>query len=187
MIHRLHLLSLLESTILVLTLVACSITPADQVTAPPTEAHTLTLTTPDEPGQPLTIYGRVIDDSTDKPVPGARIYLYHADADGEYEPADPSDESTARLSGEVVSGESGQFTLHTIVPREYDIPGNRHIHIHYVQVEGFRDFGGVVLFEDDVNDEMRLWAQDTGFGLIIPLQESQGEVEGKLTIALTPE
>jgi protocatechuate 3,4-dioxygenase beta subunit len=146
--------------------------------------HTLTLTTPDEPGLPLTIHGLVLDAATQQPIPEAHLKIYHADANGEYQPAVPEDESTARLSGEVRSGPDGRFTLHTIVPREYDVPGNRHIHLHSVQASGYQDFGGVVLFEADVNDEIRQWALDTGFGTIIELQEQQGVMVGELTILL---
>lgn len=166
---------------------ACSPAPNGQPAAPGSDAHTLALTTPDEPGQPLTIHGQVLAAATQNPVPGAQLYFYHADADGEYDPVDPEDESTARLSGLVTAAEDGRFTLHTIVPREYDVPGNRHIHIHYARADGFQDFGGVILFEDDVNDEIRQWAEETGFGTIIPLQEDQGVMVGDLTIQLVPE
>jgi protocatechuate 3,4-dioxygenase beta subunit len=150
------------------------------------DAHTLVLTSPDEPGQSLTLSGTVTDNQTGQPLPGTRIYLYHADANGEYLPADPDDESTARLSGEVITGDTGQFTVHTIVPREYDMPGNRHIHLHYVRADGYQDFGAVILFENDVNPEIRQWANDTGFGIIIELEEVDGGQQGSVTIPLDP-
>jgi protocatechuate 3,4-dioxygenase beta subunit len=149
-------------------------------------AHTIVLAAVDEPGQPLTITGKVVDRRTNEPIPGAQIYLYHADANGEYLPTDPEDESTARLSGEVVTGDEGQFIVHTIVPREYDQPGNRHIHLHYVRADGHEEMGGVILFEDDVNDEIRQWADETGFGIIIELDERDGMMEGNITLQLAP-
>lgn len=146
----------------------------------------MTLAAIDEPGQPLTITGKVVDLLTNEPIPGTQVYLYQADANGEYLPTDPEDESTARLSGEVVTGDDGQFIVHTIVPREYDQPGNRHIHLHYVRADGYEEMGGVILFEDDVNDEIRQWANETGFGFIIELEEHDGVMEGNITLQLEP-
>ena len=73
------------------------------------------------------------------------------------------------------------------MPREYDQPGNRHIHIQYVRADGYQDFGGVILFENDVNDEIRQWANDTGFGISIELEEIEGIQVGEITISLVPE
>ena len=151
------------------------------------ESHTVVLAPEDEPGQRLTLRGTVIDIQTGNPVSNAQIYLYHADANGEYHPSDPEDESTAKLSGTVTTGQDGQFAVDTVVPREYDQPGNRHIHIQYVRADGYQDFGGVILFENDVNDEIRQWAKDTGFGIIIELEEIEGIQVGEITISLVPE
>ena len=159
---------------------------SDQNQSPETDPHTVTLVAADEPGQPLTIYGTVVDHLTNEPITNARVYLYHADANGEYLPNDPNDESTAKLSGEVVTGDTGQFTVHTIPPREYDQPGNQHIHLHYVRADGYEEIGRVILFEDDVNDEVRQWANDTGFGIIIELAERDGALGGNVTIQLEP-
>ncbi len=160
--------------------------PATLQSTIPTGAYTITLAADDEPGQRLTIYGQVIDRQTGEPVPFAHVFLYHADANGEYQPVDPDDESTARLSGEVVTGEDGQFVVQTIVPREYDQPGNRHIHLHYIRADGYDDLGGVILFENDVNDEIRQWAESTGFGFIIELTEWGGVMEGNIILQLEP-
>lgn len=147
----------------------------------------ISLASPDEPGQQLILYGTVVDSHSGESLPGARVYLYQADANGEYLPSDPEDESTAKLSGEVVTGSTGQFTVHTIVPRWYDAPGNQHIHIHYARADGYAEIGKVILFEDDVNDEVRQWANETGFGIIIDLVERGGVMEGDVIIRLTPE
>lgn len=174
----------LAAAFLILVTAACSPT-ADNTTA--SNAHTVTLADADEPGQRLTLHGQVLDSATGQPLSGVEIYLYHADANGKYLPTNPADESTAKLSGAVTSGPDGQFTVHTIVPREYDQPGNRHIHLHYVRAAGYADLGGVVLFEDDVNAEIRQWAEDTGFGIIIDLEERDGIQVGTLTLALEEE
>ena len=150
-------------------------------------AHTIRLADADEPGQRLTLFGRVVDAENNEPIPDALVYLYHADANGEYLPTDPNDESTAKLSGEITTDDKGRFQVETIVPREYDQPGNKHIHLHYVRAEGYAETGGVILFEYDVNEEVRTWALETGFGIIIDVAERNGVMEGQVTIKLIPE
>lgn len=173
------------TAVLGLLLTGCaSAESADADATADADSYTIALASNDEPGQPLTLFGTVVDSTNGAPLAGAQVYLYHADAEGEYDPAVASDESTARLSGEVTTGPDGQFVVHTIVPREYDQPGNRHIHLHTVQAEGYEQTGGVILFENDVNDEIRRWANETGFGTIIELTERDGIMEGHIEIGL---
>lgn len=150
------------------------------------KAHTIRLADADEPGQRLTLFGKIVDAESHEPIPEALVYLYHADANGEYLPTDPNNESTAKLSGEITTDGQGRFQVETIVPREYDQPGNRHIHLHYVRAEGYAETGGVILFEYDVNDEIRTWALETGFGIIIDVAERNGVMEGQVAIELIP-
>jgi len=180
------IINFILSTVLMLTVfTACSPnTQPEPNSSQVTDDHSVTLAPETEPGQRLRLHGVVVDSQTQQPVPNAEIYLYHADANGEYLPSDPADESTAKLSGTVTTGPDGAFTVHTIVPREYDQPGNRHIHLHYVQAEGYLQLGGVILFEDDVNSEIRQWANDTGFGIIIDLGEEDGIQVGNIALQL---
>lgn len=166
----------------------CSNIPSNDEPSPQeADIPTLSLAPANEPGQRLILFGTVVDSQTGEPIPHTEVYLYHADANGEYQPSDPSDESTAKLSGEIITNDAGEFIVDTIVPREYDQPGNRHIHLHYVRAEGYQDGGGVILFENDVNDEIRQWATDTGFGTIIELEEMEGVQRGNVIITLDPE
>lgn len=177
----------LSSIFIFISLIACASNQSDgQVTNPTENKNLLILTTENEPGQRLEIYGTVIDSITQTSIPNTKIYLYHADANGEYHPADPNDESTAKFSGEVISDENGNFIVQTIVPREYELNGNKHIHLHYILAEGYKQDGGVILFDHDVNDEIRDWATTTGFGYIIQLQEIDGIMKGDLVIQLVP-
>ena len=183
-----YLLLVVRAVLLSTIVVGCGVAdPSDPRTMPGGNAHTISLVTADEPGQPLTLYGTVLDNVSNQPIPGARVYLYHADANGEYLPTDPADESTAKLSGEIVTGDAGQFTVHTIVPRDYDQSGNQHIHLHYVRADGYQEIGRVILFKHDVNDAVRQWANDTGFGIVIELTERDGVMEGNVTLPLTPD
>lgn len=146
--------------------------------------YVLILAPADEPGQQLMLTGTVVDSQTGEPISNARVHLYHADASGEYQPTDPADESTARLSGTITTDEVGGFAVDTIVPREYDQPGNRHIHLHAVTAEGYLNGGGVILFENDVNEDIRQWANETGFGTIIELEEIDGVQHGHVVVPL---
>lgn len=142
----------------------------------------------DEPGQPLRITGRVLDAISGAPVTDASVIVYHADDGGEYEPADPGDDTTARLRGELRSDDEGRFAFRTILPGEYpdQPPGNRHIHVHSVSAEGYAPLGFVILFDDNVRDDVRAWAGDTGFGRIIETTDDAGVLQGSLDILLDP-
>lgn len=167
---------------------SCTNNPQDNISsANPGDNNILMLAPADEPGERLTINILLTDKHTGNPLPNAEVYLYQADNDGEYHPADPADESTARLSGVITSDDSGRFTLSTILPGEYEEPGNRHIHIHSARAEGYEQTGGVILFEDNVNDEVRRWANETGFGFIIDIEEINGTLTGKLNLKLKAE
>ena len=151
-------------------------------------AQTISLVPADEPGQALSIQGYVLDAETNEPIPNAELYLYQVNAEGEYQPSDPSDESTARLNGIVITNAEGYFSFSTIYPGEYSNqpPGNRHIHLHYVRAKGYQQMGGVILFEDNVRDEVRQWALETGFGIIIDLTETANGYHGELELLLDP-
>ncbi|MCA9840053.1 MAG: hypothetical protein KC422_24295, partial [Trueperaceae bacterium] len=149
-------------------------------------AQRLALIPENETGIPLFIEGYVLDAETNEPIPNAELYLYQVNAEGEYQPSDPSDESTARLNGIVITNAEGYFSFSTIYPGEYSNqpPGNRHIHLHYVRANGYQQRGGIILFEDNVRDEVRQWALETGFGIIIDLTETATGYSGELALGL---
>ena len=63
------------------------------------------------------------------PLANQKIHLYHTSDEGEYEPSNPNDESTARLSGAAVTNSKGQLFVKTILPGDYGSSAdNRHIH-----------------------------------------------------------
>lgn len=81
-------------------------------------------------GDTLAIKGRVVD-AAGKPVAGAKVEIWQADAGGIY--MHPGDRRTAgrdpdfQFYGETVSDAAGAFAFRTIVPGEYDTRP-RHIH-----------------------------------------------------------
>ncbi|RFC63175.1 intradiol ring-cleavage dioxygenase [Fulvimarina endophytica] len=80
-------------------------------------------------GQPILLYGQVLDQNC-RPVQGAKIDFWQADANGAY------DNSGYRLRGHQFSDANGRWRLETILPGLY--PGRtRHIHAR-VQPRGQR-------------------------------------------------
>ncbi|WP_436517689.1 hypothetical protein [Ekhidna sp. To15] len=103
-----------------------------------------------ESGESLLLCLRFVDLSSREPLNNQIIHFYHADADGEYRPTIPGDETTARLSGDAVTDVEGQVFLKTTLPGDYGSSSdNRHIHttvfgatpaaydIHFKQYTGF--------------------------------------------------
>ncbi|MDY8108170.1 intradiol ring-cleavage dioxygenase [Fulvimarina sp. 2208YS6-2-32] len=80
-----------------------------------------------EGGAPILLFGLVLDRDC-RPVPGAKIDIWHADAAGRY------DNSGFRLRGHQFSDDQGRWRVQTILPGLY--PGRtRHIHVR-VQPRG---------------------------------------------------
>lgn len=169
-------------------LTAASLTATTEPPSPTPGIAAHLMAGPDEPGQALRIEARVLDAVGGQPVPGATVVVYQADAEGRYEPADPSDESSARLRAEMTTDDEGRVAFQTVLPGEYpdQPPGNRHIHVHSVRAAGYVPRGFVILFEDNVRDDVRTWAEETGFGLIIETTEEAEGLSGSLDIWLEP-
>ncbi len=84
----------------------------------------------DAPGQPIVLEGHVLDTRC-KPLAGAWLDFWHADAGGEY------DNTGFKLRGHQVTDAEGHFRLLTILPALY--PGRtRHIHVKVSAREGGR-------------------------------------------------
>lgn len=71
-------------------------------------------------GRPILLSG-VVFDADCRPLAGARVDLWHADAEGEY------DNAGYRLRGQVVTGADGSYQVETITPTAYT---GRPPHIH---------------------------------------------------------
>ncbi len=109
-----------------------------------------TITKEDEPGEKLLLCLKYIDKENKKPLLNQEVKFYHTSDLGEYDPADPEDESTARLKGTAVTSKRGRIYIETILPGDYgSSDDNRHIHsivkgakpetydIHFLQYTGF--------------------------------------------------
>jgi protocatechuate 3,4-dioxygenase beta subunit len=98
---------------------------------------------PGMPGTKLVIEGTVLTAGC-KPVAGARLDFWQADAAGHY------DNSGYRLRGHQLADEAGRYRLETIVPAEY--PGRtRHIHVK-VQAPGQPTLTTQLYFPDSADN-----------------------------------
>ncbi|MEM7298686.1 MAG: hypothetical protein AAF391_10530 [Bacteroidota bacterium] len=114
------------------------------------EIHKLQIAEKNEPGEKLYLCLRIARKDDGTFVPNQEVLLYHTSAKGQYQPINPGDESTARLSGRVVTDPEGRAFIQTILPGDYGSSSdNRHIHttvfgarpeaydIHFKQYTGF--------------------------------------------------
>lgn len=91
----------------------------------------LALTGADEPGKRFVVSGIVRRDG--RPVAGARVLVYHTDAEGYYRRSPEGRElgsRDARLKGTVCTDEEGRYEVRTIRPARY--PGGgppEHVHL----------------------------------------------------------
>ena len=103
-----------------------------------------------EPGVRLRLCLTIINASSKIPIADQKVLMYHTTSEGDYEPITPNDESTARLSGTVITDPYGRIFVDTILPGDYgSSDDNRHIHttvfgakpegydIHFKQYSGF--------------------------------------------------
>jgi hypothetical protein len=84
---------------------------------------------PHEPGERLTIVGRVVAGPDRAPVAGARVYAFHTDAAGYYSDGG-MDESDPRLCGAALSDAEGAYRFDTIRPAHY-ATGGPPAHVHF--------------------------------------------------------
>ena len=142
-----------------------------------------------EPGPRMTVEGLVRDAETGEPIADASVVVYQTDHTGTYQPDDSTDESTARIRGALTTDAEGRFGFATVQPGEYpdQPPGNRHNHFHSVTAEGYEEIGFVMLFDDNVRDEVRSWAESTGFGVVVEVTgDAASGYHGWMEIDLEP-
>lgn len=82
-----------------------------------------------EPGEKLLLCLTFIDKESKRNLSNQLVQFYHTSTNGNYDPAAPSDDSTARLNGESLTNSKGQIYIETILPGDYGSSAdNRHIH-----------------------------------------------------------
>jgi protocatechuate 3,4-dioxygenase beta subunit len=140
---------------------------------------------PSEPGEPLTLTGRVLGPDG-QPRAGIIVYAYHTDRHGIYRRPDPprSDLSTYHgvLRGWARSDAQGHYTFDTIRPASYpDSTVPQHIHMHVIEPGCATYFIDEVRFTDDPmlkrESPMDLERESPGIGgpaIVTPHRKGQG-------------
>lgn len=113
------------------------------------------LCSPDEPGQPLIIQGRVTAADNCTPLANAVVDVWQADAQGLYDVQNPKykdDPAKFYLRGRMKTDADGRYQYETIVPVNYAIGNNvmRAKHIHYkISAPGYELLTTELYFEGD--------------------------------------
>jgi len=105
---------------------------------------------PEEAGEPIEVWGLIVDESNQKPIGNAAIELVHTDEKGLYF----SEKSlwNPRIFAYLKSNIKGAFSVHTIRPGIYQDDEGKDVppHIHFtIEVPGYRTFASEFTFEDD--------------------------------------
>lgn len=122
-----------------------------------------------------------IRDKTGKNLPNTEVLIYHSNEKGSYEPLVKGNQNTSLIRGKVRTNQQGYFKFKTQMPGEYgNNEGTQHIHC-FIKTKENKEIAKVLHFEHNVNDEIRKWAKETGFGLVIPLKKGKETTwEGKV-------
>jgi protocatechuate 3,4-dioxygenase beta subunit len=138
-------------------LAACRPTEEDQLGPyyQPGAPITTALAGPAEPGERLVIPGRVLGMPDCKPLAGAIVDVWQANASGEYyrlQPAGESDANRFRLRGRIKTDAEGHYRFETVLPGYYEIGFGRsrprHIHL-MVSHPGYKTLITQLYFKGD--------------------------------------
>jgi catechol 1,2-dioxygenase len=140
----------------------------------------------DKAGQTLIMHGTV-HDADGKPLPNAKVEVWHANTKGFYSHFDPTGEQKEfNMRRTIITDAQGRYKFQSIVPQGYGCPpdgptqallnqlgrhGNRPAHIHlFVSAPGHRKLTTQINIDGDplVNDD---FAYATREGLVPPLTE----------------
>ena len=148
-----------------------------------------TVAPPDEPGEPMVVSGTVRN-AGGKPIAGALIYVFHADARGHYAPDAPMDEPGSRLFGFMKTGADGRYEFCTIRPGGYPhAPIPQHIHMT-VTAAGYREHKCrstcQLVFADDprMTAKWHQWAKKDGNPVLSVIRDKDGIQRGVYDIVL---
>lgn len=134
-----------------------------------------------EPGEPLTLTGRVTDQAG-RPREGIIVYAYHTDRAGIYPPPlvrmGEAASRHGRLRGWARTNDHGEYRFDTIRPGSYpgrDVP--EHIHMHVIEPGRATYYIDDVMFRDDPKltaQQARRLAQGRGGSGIVTPQRRDG-------------
>lgn len=154
-------------------------------------AEPLVMVRPDEPGEPLVLDGRLVDENDGRPLAGALVQIVQADLGGLYFP-EPDSDFNPRLFGFVRTSAKGEFRVRTIRPSGYADGDGVMVgaHLHYnAEAEGYRPFGGEIALADDPDWTAEALDEARGFGFPVtrPTRGADGTWRVKATIPMQPD
>ena len=105
-----------------------------------------------KPGMPLRLDLTVVDADTCRPIPGATVEVWHADASGNYSGFGQTTSNDTFLRGIQHAGDEGAVTFLTLYPGWYQ---GRTVHIHLKANNGGNTVHTTQLFfDEDVSDNV---------------------------------
>lgn len=130
-------------------------------------------------GEPLLIYGKIVDRKASQPIKDVSIFLYQTDSRGIYSSSGIDEQ--ARIRGTVHTNESGCFKIKTILPGDY--PGQMNSrHLYYIiKAKGYTENRSILFFKGFTTENI------TGQGPLIVLdiyKDSTGTWVGSTDIYL---
>ena len=143
-----------------------------------------TITSKDEPGEPLVVWGRIFGPDGKTPLPDITLYVYHTDARGIYSDQKYDGRGTAptpRLRGWMRTDALGRYEFRTIKPASYpDHAVPAHIHSS-ASGEGFKErWLDSFLFEGDPFITAEERAKFAGRGSFSPIMAIKPDSDGVL-------
>lgn len=144
----------------------------------------------DKDGETLILHG-VVYSSEGKPLPGAKVEIWHCDTRGFYSHFDPTGkQSPFNMRRTIYTDENGQYKARSILPSGYGVPagsptdkmlsalgrhGQRPAHIHFfITADGHRKLTTQINIEGDplLHDDFAYATRD---GLVPPVIEHKDE------------
>ncbi len=151
---------------------------------PPLAASTAIACHADEPGKRLLIDGTVTDPSG-RPIEGAAVTVYSADAKGLYNPPN-SETRVPRIHAKVTTDANGKFQVLTTYPGPYP-NGQEPAHVHFDAIAPtYKLSYATIWFEGDplITAERRAWADRDAETRIVTPRTLEGLAAAAVTIVL---
>ncbi len=139
-----------------------------------------------EPGMPLIVTGRVLDENC-KPIPGASLDVWHADDNGDYHDTNEN----FRCRGRMSANGQGSYTFTSVKPGRYPLGNStRPAHVHFIVSQpGFVPLTTQMYFEGDPflnpNDPCGAGCNSGDETLIVPFTtDADGTIRATFDIVL---
>jgi protocatechuate 3,4-dioxygenase beta subunit len=130
------------------------------------------------PGTPIFITGTVYANDCESPLENAKVEVWHASDEGDYE--------DDNYRGVIYTNDSGQYAFQSILPGKYLNGAQfRPRHFHYIVSHSDEELTTQIYFEGDTSIPSDPWASlEAAEERIIPLTEDSGNLHGVADIFL---